>query len=103
MYLPALDIFLKVVECGSFSKAAKELYLTHTAIIKQMNSLEEMLKVKLFIRSPQGIKLTEAGKVLAYKIDELKKMSQQMIKEVQQAGTHNQKEFVVGTSTLYPC
>ena len=103
MYLPALDLFLKVVECGSFSKAAKELYLTHTAIIKQMNSLEEMLKVKLFIRSPQGIKLTEVGKVLAYKIDELKKISQQMIKEVQQAGTHDQKEFVVGTSTLYPC
>ena len=101
MYLPALDIFLKVVECGSFSKAAKELYLTHTAIIKQMNSLEEILKVQLFIRSPQGIKITKAGEVLKQKIEELKVITNHMVQEVQQVD--NQKELIVGTSTLYPC
>lgn len=57
-----LEIFLKTADAGSFSKAASELYITSTAIMKQINLLEENLKLKLFIRNYRGLILTEAGK-----------------------------------------
>lgn len=40
MYNPQLDTFLCVVEAGSFSKAAEQLYISAPAVIKQINSLE---------------------------------------------------------------
>ena len=40
MYNPQLDTFICVVEAGSFSKAAEELYISAPAVIKQINSLE---------------------------------------------------------------
>ena len=41
MYHPQLDTFVAVVECGSFAKAAQSLYISTTAVIKQINALEE--------------------------------------------------------------
>ena len=62
MYNPQLETFLRVADAGSFNKAAEELFITPPAVIKQITSLESGLGVKLFIRSPRGLKLTEAGK-----------------------------------------
>lgn len=41
MYNPQLDTFICVVEAGSFSKAAEELYISASVVIKQINSLEK--------------------------------------------------------------
>ncbi|MBE5792861.1 MAG: LysR family transcriptional regulator [Clostridiales bacterium] len=62
MYNPQLDTFLRVADAGSFSKAAEEMYITPTAVIKQINLLEGNLGVMLFIRTHRGLHLTEAGK-----------------------------------------
>mgnify|MGYP000175719944 FL=1 len=48
MYNPQLETFLRVADAGSFNKAAKESYITSTAVIKQINLLEESLGLKLF-------------------------------------------------------
>ena len=40
MYNPQLDTFICVVEAGSFSKAAEELYISAPAVIKQIRSEE---------------------------------------------------------------
>lgn len=61
MYNPQLDTFLCVVEAGSFSKAAEQLYISAPAVIKQINSLEASLGVKLFDRTHRGLVVTEAG------------------------------------------
>lgn len=63
LYNPQLDTFLRVADAGSFSKAAEEMYITPTAVIKQINLLEGSLGVMLFIRTHRGLHLTEAGKV----------------------------------------
>lgn len=47
---------------GSFNKAAEESYITPTAIIKQINLLEDSLGVKLFERTRRGLTLTKAGR-----------------------------------------
>lgn len=64
MYNPQLETFLRVADAGSFNKAAKEAYITPTAVIKQINLLEGSLDVKLFERTHRGLILTKAGKSL---------------------------------------
>ena len=64
MYNPQLDTFLCVADAGSFNKASEELYVTPTAVIKQINLLEDSLGVKLFERTHRGLALTKAGKSL---------------------------------------
>ena len=64
MYNPLLDTFLAVIDCGSFTKAAEKLFISPTAVMKQMNSLEEHLNLKLIERTPAGVRLTPAGEVI---------------------------------------
>lgn len=61
MYNPQLETFLRAADAGSFNKAAELLYITPTAVIKQINLLESDLDVKLFERTHRGLKLTKAG------------------------------------------
>ncbi len=62
MYNHQLDTFLQVADAGSFSKAAEALYISSTAVMKQINLLEESLGVQLFVRTPRGLTMTDAGR-----------------------------------------
>lgn len=53
--------FIRVAEAGSFNKAAESLYITSTALIKQINLLESELGLRLFNRAHRGLTLTKAG------------------------------------------
>lgn len=64
MYNPQLETFIRVADAGSFNKAAEESFITSTAVIKQINLLEDSLDVKLFERTHRGLTLTNAGKSL---------------------------------------
>ncbi len=55
---------MKVVETGSFSKAAKELYLTQPTVSAHISALEKELKVRLFIRNTKEVTMSEAGQEL---------------------------------------
>ncbi len=61
MYNKRLDTFIKAAECGSFSGAAEQLFITPSAVIQQINHLEQQMNVQFFRRTNQGIVLTEAG------------------------------------------
>ncbi|MEX2473760.1 LysR substrate-binding domain-containing protein [Marinobacter sp.] len=56
---------LRVFECvarqGSFTKAAVELFVSQSAVSRQIATLEDYLGIKLFIRDQGGVCLTEAG------------------------------------------
>jgi DNA-binding transcriptional LysR family regulator len=64
MYTTQMSTFLTVCEKGSFTKAAAALFITPSAVLQQINTLEQRLGVTLFIRTKTGIKLTEAGEYL---------------------------------------
>lgn len=64
MYNPQLETFLRVADAGSFNKASEELYITPTAVVKQINLLEASLGLTLFVRTHRGLVLTESGKSL---------------------------------------
>nr|WP_276322064.1 LysR family transcriptional regulator [Paenibacillus thalictri] len=56
-----LKSLLKIVECGSLSKAEEKLYITKAALKKQIDRLEQEIGFPLLVRTRQGISLTPAG------------------------------------------
>lgn len=64
MNLKQLEAFVQVAEGGSFSKAAKELFLTQPTISAHIASLEKELSVRLFVRNTKEVGLSEDGKDL---------------------------------------
>jgi len=57
-------IFYMVTKAGSFTAAAKELFITQSAVSQSIKILEQNLGIPLFIRGPRSIKLTAAGELL---------------------------------------
>lgn len=64
MNLKQLEAFVQVSESGSFSKAAKELFLTQPTISAHISFLEKELNVRLFIRNTKEVSLSDDGKDL---------------------------------------
>lgn len=60
--ITALNVFETAARHESFSRAADELFLTESAVSRQITSLEDYLGVKLFTRSKQRVILNEAGR-----------------------------------------
>lgn len=63
--LSALKTFEAAARNGSFSLAAEELHVTHSAVSHQIRSLEEQLGIALFSRQGRRVSLTEDGRELA--------------------------------------
>ncbi len=59
--LLAMTAFVRVVEAGSFSAAARVLGVGQPAVSKTVAQLEDKLKVRLLLRSTHGLTPTEAG------------------------------------------
>ncbi len=56
------SVFLKVLDCGSFTRAAEELGYSQSAVSQSVRTLENELGTKLILRSREGLALTEDGK-----------------------------------------
>jgi DNA-binding transcriptional LysR family regulator len=75
--LQAVKLFMRVVELGSFSKAAAELGIGQPAVTKQVARMEKQLGARLLHRSTHGVTATEVGalyyekcRVIAHHVDE---------------------------------
>ena len=60
--LHALAVFEAAARHNSFTKAAEELCVTHSAISHNIKNLEEHLGVRLFVRLPRAVVLTNEGR-----------------------------------------
>lgn len=65
------QMFLKTVECGSFSKAAAEMSFTQSAVSHAVQALENELNVTLLSRNRGGVVLTADGRALLPRIEKL--------------------------------
>lgn len=61
MTFQQLKYFIEIVNCGSISKAAKNLYITQPSLSNAVKDLETEVGVELFSRTPKGINLTMDG------------------------------------------
>jgi LysR family transcriptional regulator, nitrogen assimilation regulatory protein len=59
-----LRYFCKIVECGSFSRAAATIHVAQPALSQQIAELETEMGVELLQRSARGVRATRAGEVL---------------------------------------
>ncbi len=59
-----LLVFVNVVEKKSFSRAAKDLYMTQPAVTQYIQSLERTVGAKLLERSNKSVRLTQAGEIV---------------------------------------
>ena len=103
MFDGRLETFIKVAECGSFTKAADDLYITPTAVMKQINALEKELEVTLFDRSNHGLRITKAGEAFlqdARYILEYITRAEQKAREIREGETS--RSIRIGTSVMTP-
>ena len=97
MTLLAYQVFLAVVEQESFQKAAQVLNLTPSAISHAVASMETELGSALFIRSKQGVYLTNYGKELFPYIKNVQNSEEYLQQAVAQIGGMEKGVFRIGT------
>lgn len=61
MTLQQLKYIIKIVECGSITEAAKQLYIAQPSLSTAVKSLEEELGIEIFYRNAKGISLSIDG------------------------------------------
>jgi DNA-binding transcriptional LysR family regulator len=69
--LAAMRSFVKVVEAGGFSEAARQLNLAVSSVTRQVNALEEMLNTQLLNRSTRSVTLTPQGHKYYDKVEQI--------------------------------
>lgn len=102
MYNPQLETFLRVADAGSFNKAAEEAFITPTAIIKQVNLLEDTLGVKLFSRTHRGLTLTRAGASLYSDARYIIQYCRDSVTRAKNAMQEDDQIIRIGTSPMTP-
>ncbi len=102
MYNPQLETFIRVADAGSFNKAAEELYITPTAVIKQINGLEAELDVTLFTRTHRGLVLTKAGESLYKDAKYVIEYSHKALVRAKAAMREETSVVRIGTSPMTP-
>lgn len=102
MFNPQLETFLRVADAGSFNKAAEQSYITPTAVIKQINLLEQSLGVKLFDRSHRGLTLTKAGRSMYQDAKYIIRYCKDSVTRAKNAMQENENIIRIGSSPMTP-
>lgn len=100
MKLNTLKIFLKVIDTGSYSKAADKMGLTQPAISMQIKTLEEKLETQLVLKKGGKLKLTPAGKVVYKNAKQIILDWEKLKYEVEEKKDKAYKSIVIGSSTI---
>ena len=103
MYNHQLDTFIRTAELGSFGKASEALYISSTAVIQQINLLENLCGFRLFVRTNHGVKLTPAGKSLYEDAKTLIRFSEDALQKARLLAESSESTLRIGTSLLYKC
>ena len=102
MYNRHLETFIVVADLGSFSKAADVLYTSSTAVIKQINLLEQELGLQLFERTHRGIALTKAGRSIYGDAKYMIQYVKDSITRAHNAMQGEEKIIRIGSSLMTP-
>ena len=86
MDLRDMRYFLTVAEEGHMGRAANRLHLSQPPLTRHIQALEEKLGVPLFLRTPKGMALTEAGLTLLQEVPNLLELAQQAAERTRLAG-----------------
>lgn len=100
MDLHQLYVFTKVVELNSFSKAAEDIFLSQSTVSSHIHSLEKSLNVKLFDRIGRDAVLTPYGERLYHWAQELLKLKDQALLDLNQSKSDYQGSIRLEASSV---
>ncbi len=99
--LQGMHMFVRVVETGSFSKAAKEFATTQPTVTKQVAATEARLKVRLLNRNTRGVSLTESGALYYDKCKSIVREAEEADNIVRLRQSQAQGLLRIGTSVAF--
>lgn len=99
MDIKDMRAFYAVVAEGNISHAATRLDIAQPALSRQIKKLEETLGTKLFERGSRRIRLTEAGRVLATRIEQILGLVDGTVRELTDIEKGEAGEIRIGTIT----
>src|SRR2546426_4804093 len=100
MDLRRLEIFVKVAELGSFSRAAEALFLTQPTVSEHVRGLEDELGVQLLDRLGRGAMPTRAGQLFLGYAHRLLSLAREARQAIDQFQGRMSGELIVGGSTI---
>lgn len=100
MDLRQLEIFVKVAELGSFSKAADALFLTQPTVSEHVRALEDELGLRLLDRLGRGATPTRAGQLLGSYATRMLALSREARQAMDSFQGRLSGELIIGGSTI---
>ena len=92
-----MQYFKAIVEEGKITSAAKKLHIAQPPLSYQLKMLEIELGTKLIERGSRGIKLTEAGKIFYNRTEQILKLTDTSVKEIQDFKNGDYGSILMGT------
>lgn len=81
-----LRLFVAVAQAGSIARAARDAHISPSALSRRIAELEDTLRAPVFIRSPRGLDLTEAGRFVLGHAERINAEIESLVREVAQLG-----------------
>jgi DNA-binding transcriptional LysR family regulator len=81
-----LKYFIAVAEEQNVGRAALRLHISQPPLTRQIHQLEEELGVQLFIRTPRGVELTQAGELFLDEARNIRSLVEQAVERTKRAG-----------------
>ncbi len=100
MNIKQLEAFALVAELGSFTRAAKIMFMTQPAISFQIRALEEHLGLQLLERADKGVFLTDAGKLVYAEAKKIIAGYRSILEHVAQLQGLAKGTLILGASTI---
>jgi DNA-binding transcriptional LysR family regulator len=100
MDLRQLEIFVKVAEFKSFSKAAEALFLTQPTVSEHIRTLEQELGVRLLDRLGRGAETTAAGRLLLSHATRMLQLQREALQAMDSFQGRLAGELLVAASTI---
>jgi DNA-binding transcriptional LysR family regulator len=91
-------VFYQVARNLNFSQAAKELYISQSAVSQNIKNLEDELNTELFIRSTKNVELTKAGQVLFEHIEPAFNLIENGEKSIKEINALKKGEIHIGAN-----
>jgi LysR family transcriptional regulator, benzoate and cis,cis-muconate-responsive activator of ben and cat genes len=96
MELRHLKYFVTVAEELSFSRAAIRLYISQPALSRQIKNLEDELRISLFFRKSDGLKLTETGTIFFEQAKDILQRSDVAVQTIKTYSSNTDEPLIIG-------
>lgn len=97
MDIKIIQYFLTVAEEKNITAAAKKLHISQPPLSRQLKNLENEIGTPLFIRNNAGMMLTDAGKLLQKRGNELVRLFRLTQLELQETANASKERFTIGS------